>query len=62
MVVGMVLCVGCEKQIVGTVLSKDVVERRYTSYRVTIVETNTYEVGKFNYDHCEVGKIIAVRY
>jgi len=62
LVVGMVLCVGCEKKIVGTVLSKEIVERRYARYQVTIVETNTYDVGPFYYEHSEVGKPIAIKY
>ena len=57
LVVGMILCVGCEKKIVGTVLSKD--ESRWTR-EVTIVETNTYGVSSFLFKYAEIGKPIII--
>jgi len=62
LVVGMVLCVGCERKIVGTVLSKREVMRHVMTYEVTVVETNTYIVDNFYFEHAEVGKPIAIKY
>lgn len=61
LVVGMVLCVGCERKIVGTVLSKRESLNRVMSYEITVVETNTYSVHSFYFEHAEVGRPIVIK-